>query len=738
MTDKYYRIVLDTGKSRQDLEKLGKVVDKTTGSVNKSQFSINKLAFAIKGVLIGGAVGIATKALINVQREFDKLNAALITVTGSTENAAVAFKAIQGLATSTPYDVQEVTEAFIRLRNMGLEPSEEAIISYGNTAAAMGRDLKDFVNAVTNATVGEFESLKTFGIKAKNEGDTIKFMFQGVATSVGNNAKEIENYLRSLGEVQFADAMENRMKTLDGAISNLEDSWNALQLVVSKGDFSEHVTKAVGTMSDAIEEITALIDSGQLEFTLKAIALNFRGFADDFVRSGNVIISAWDLITSAIADNPIDADKAEGSFFSKMVPNIRSNIQILAVETAATMDRMKANMIALGRITNSRNREELELAQQMWKEKHDLIQRNYEASLNVIQKERDADIAATEEKLKAGRIAREKWEELWSGSGGVLKKFGVEGGTEEVPTSTPEGDSSLEKMTQATALLTGLLNDRKGYWEEHGRNLLSIDRDTYGGKMAALEAYLYERRAAETAGFQEDLANINAQATAINDNEKISKEQKWMAMQELEQQELLARGNHQQALTEIEAEGEAARRAIAEREWQNRIDMAQQAAGSLMTLMQGQSKKGFEVAKGAAIGIAAVKGWEAATAAWASGMSTGGPWAPVVAAGYTAASLLKTGAQIKSLAATKYNSGSVPSAGGGGGVPTAGGGIPSTATSVNEQVNQHRSIEIKIDDDAVLLGSAVKKIFRAAQGDDELMDSWDTATGDASRRGVYA
>ena len=99
--------------------------------------------------------------------------------------------------------------AFTKLVNLGLTPSETALQSYGDTSAALGKDLSQMIEAVADAATGEFERLKEFGIKAKNQGDTISFTFRGVTENVKNNATEIENYLIKLGQVNFDGAMKS-------------------------------------------------------------------------------------------------------------------------------------------------------------------------------------------------------------------------------------------------------------------------------------------------------------------------------------------------------------------------------------------------------------------------------------------------------------------------------------------------------------------------------------------------
>lgn len=87
------------------------------------------------------------------------------------------------------------------------------------------------------------------------------------------------------------------------------------------------------------------------------------------------------------------------------------------------------------------------------------------------------------------------------------------------------------------------------------------------------------------------------------------------------------------------------------------INIASSLASSVMSLAQGHSKKAFEISKKVAIASAVIDGYKAATSAWAAGMATGGPFAPAVAAAYTAASLAKTGAQVKAIQSQSFNGG---------------------------------------------------------------------------------
>lgn len=178
-------------------------------------------------------------AIFNANNSFEQLSGSLKTVTGSAKGAQEAFALIEKFAIDTPYQLNEIVEAFIRLKALGLEPSEAALTSYGNTASAFGKNILDFVGAVAAATVGEFERLKTFGIKAKVVNEDVSFTFAGVTTKVKKNAAEIEKYLRSLGDVNFAGAMEEQMKTMSGVLSNIEDGFEKMYRDIGKNGLNE-------------------------------------------------------------------------------------------------------------------------------------------------------------------------------------------------------------------------------------------------------------------------------------------------------------------------------------------------------------------------------------------------------------------------------------------------------------------------------------------------------------------
>ena len=216
-------------------------------------------AIALAGMAASLATVGASVKIISVAREFDKINASLKTMTGSEQAASKAFGRIQEFATTTPYDLAQVATAFTKLTALGLNPSQEALTSYGNTAAAMGKDLNQMIEAVADAATGEFERLKEFGIRASSQGDQVSLTFQGVTTTIGKNAAEIEAHLMGLGQVQFAGAMAERAATLDGAISNLGDSWDNLFLTLSQAGVGQYFEDVARSTTELLNNLGVMI-----------------------------------------------------------------------------------------------------------------------------------------------------------------------------------------------------------------------------------------------------------------------------------------------------------------------------------------------------------------------------------------------------------------------------------------------------------------------------------------------
>jgi len=285
-------------------KRLESQMDSTSGAIDKQKRKIDGFKilgkigktsaraakFAIKATTAIAGVGVATGALfkrtfVDTAASFERFEAILTTVEGSSEKAKKSMDWVSDFAAKTPFELTAVTDAFVKMRAFGLEPTEGLLETLGNTASAMGKPLEQAVEAVADATTGEFERLKEFGIKASTEGKKAIFSFTDAAgeqrfKSVDKaNRKQIQSTLEAIWNQKYKGAMELQSKTWSGMTSNVSDQWTRFQnKVMSKGVFD--------TMKNRLSGILGSIDEMEQNGSLDRIAERMANVIDGFLTVG--------------------------------------------------------------------------------------------------------------------------------------------------------------------------------------------------------------------------------------------------------------------------------------------------------------------------------------------------------------------------------------------------------------------------------------------------------------------
>lgn len=227
-----------------------------------------------------GAIGFGAGWLIKSQfldltAQFEQFEAVLGTIEGSSDKAKKSFDWIRDFAKKTPYEVIELTEAFVRLRSYGLDPTDGTMATLGDTAAAMGKDLMMAVEAIADATTGEFERLKEFGIKGAQKGNLARFEYtdrdgnQQHKVVDRTNRKIVQSTLMAIWNEKYAGAMETQAKTWKGMVSNLEDMWTDFRVGIMKAGVFDFLKTRLQGLLDTIEQMKA---SGELDAWVKRIS----------------------------------------------------------------------------------------------------------------------------------------------------------------------------------------------------------------------------------------------------------------------------------------------------------------------------------------------------------------------------------------------------------------------------------------------------------------------------------
>lgn len=229
--------------------------------VAKTGGTFQKFGQLAAGAFAGFSILQIGQQIIDATSQFQKFEAVLTNLTGDNGEAKRLIATFSQFAAETPFQVEEVVGAYVKLRNTGITPNIEAMRKLGDVASASGKDLNQLVEALIDAQVGENERLKEFGIRAQKAGEITKFTFRGITTEVKNTSEAINAYITGLGDVEgVKGANEAIAKTLGGQLSNLKDAFTGLFVEIGKS--------GEGVVSGFIQRLSTVIGGFSLAFKL--------------------------------------------------------------------------------------------------------------------------------------------------------------------------------------------------------------------------------------------------------------------------------------------------------------------------------------------------------------------------------------------------------------------------------------------------------------------------------------
>jgi hypothetical protein len=216
-------------------------------------------ASAGAGFFIGGIVKTAA--------QFEQMEAQIGRLEGSAAKGKAAMDWISKFATETPFELGEVTDAFVRARGVGIDPMTGALRIMGDAASANRKTVMDSIEAIADAQTGEFERLKEFNITSASKGAMVTFSYidkQGKAASksVRKSAIDVRQALLSIWDDRHGGEMINQSRTLVGIWSNMKDWVTRFQLQIAKAGFFD----ALKTRMEGFQaKLNAMAEDGRLK-----------------------------------------------------------------------------------------------------------------------------------------------------------------------------------------------------------------------------------------------------------------------------------------------------------------------------------------------------------------------------------------------------------------------------------------------------------------------------------------
>ncbi|RLB95994.1 MAG: hypothetical protein DRH76_07370, partial [Deltaproteobacteria bacterium] len=265
------------------LKKFRGEVNKTGQDAKKAASGgLKKLALAIGGVVTAAAGFALVKrgitSVLTAGDKFEKLGIQMEAVMGSIESGEQATAWIKEFTKNAPLQLEDTTQAFLRLKNFGLDPMDgtlQAVVDQNEKLGGGQERLTGIANALGQAWA-----------KQKLQGEEVlQLVERGVpvydllAKVTGKNGAALADMqkngeltrdviaamIKEMGNAASGAAAAN-MSTLSGIVSNLKDRWTEWLGIVANSGVLDNFKNQLSQVGTRLKE---LADDGTLKVWAK-------------------------------------------------------------------------------------------------------------------------------------------------------------------------------------------------------------------------------------------------------------------------------------------------------------------------------------------------------------------------------------------------------------------------------------------------------------------------------------
>ena len=239
-------------------DKTSQAFKQVTGNVDKAKQSV----LTLKNAIIALGTGAVVRSIINTTARFQDLRTTLASVTGSARDGAAAFNFVSDFATRTQFGVEELSKTFISLKANGIEPTEERLTLFTDTAA------------ITTDQIGTLEAMtKLFSRTAAGAGVQLEELdmvaergvpvYTILKDRLGLAREEVTEFGKTAGGTKIiigaleeglrelaSGATEARLMNLSTAMSNFGINVKNVQDAVGQGGLGTAMTGFINLLND--------------------------------------------------------------------------------------------------------------------------------------------------------------------------------------------------------------------------------------------------------------------------------------------------------------------------------------------------------------------------------------------------------------------------------------------------------------------------------------------------------
>ena len=190
------------------VDKLTKQVDVAKNKIRqfgmRVKETITRLASLRNAIIAVVAVRLA-KYFVDAASSIEMYRKQLEVVTGSAKRADNALMAIREFARTSPLETQDVVQAYVRLRAVGIDPTMKQMKTMGGVAVLMGKQMTDVVGALISRHA---RTLREYGIQLNAQSKNVVIQSGNIRKVVDRDNASIREAILETWEERFPNAIE--------------------------------------------------------------------------------------------------------------------------------------------------------------------------------------------------------------------------------------------------------------------------------------------------------------------------------------------------------------------------------------------------------------------------------------------------------------------------------------------------------------------------------------------------
>lgn len=284
------------GLDRIDVKasKLSEAFKRFEGTLLSATKRVAKLG-AVLGATLSGALTGLGYSMVRTNAQFEKFQITLTTLYKDSAKARQVLDSIMDFAAKTPFEIDQLTQAWVQMKAMGLEPNLDMLRAIGDTVAALG-GTQDVFEGIVRA-LGQMqakgkvsaEELMQLAERGVPVYDILQEKLGLTKDQLANIGKEgitareaIIALLEGMKE-RFGGNMEAMSSSWEGMISNLKDNWTRFMKAVGESGAFQALKEKLKSILDTVDQA---FESGKAqkwaEIVGKAITIFVEGVGGAF------------------------------------------------------------------------------------------------------------------------------------------------------------------------------------------------------------------------------------------------------------------------------------------------------------------------------------------------------------------------------------------------------------------------------------------------------------------------